>query len=277
MIYVFQWSFQRPSVINMTPSSLPNLQAEGASTAVTMSFTMWYTKPDGRQVPIRMSIWDAMKGVPDPKPRKPKPCSCCGKPHVKDKSKGDGKCEDKKDAKTKDDIKDGNEDPEGKDKNSDSDLTEDDRTLLRMKGENQQAQWKEILAETTNFKNNNSGENKKDKKDKDSAREEKAKRDREEGLRRKAEREAAKAKKEEEGKKAEEQTEDSTKSDNKDDASKSPKSDGKARKLSSSPHSLKAWADNYDKKKWQTLASKHYDRTGERITPAQARRLAEEK
>ncbi|OAL19696.1 hypothetical protein AYO20_11600 [Fonsecaea nubica] len=257
-----------------------------------MSFTVWYTKPDGRQVPIKMSIWDAMKGVPDPKPRKPKTCSCCGKAHVKDRGKEDSKCEDKKDAKDTDNNgKSGNADTPSKDKKDDSELTEDDRTLLRMKGENPQAQWKEILAVTTNFKNvgelkarwkhishrpeaddkNTSSEGKKETAP---DKEEKAKRNREEGLRRKAEKEAAKAKKEEEEKKAEEQKQDSTESDKKDDDTKA---DEKAKKPGSSPHSLKAWADNYDKKKWQILASKHYDRTGERITAAQARKLAEEK
>ncbi len=41
--------------------------------------------------------------------------------------------------------------------------------------------------------------------------------------------------------------------------------------------SVKAWAEGYDKKKWQMMASKHFDKTGERITPDQARNMAEGK
>ncbi|OAP60979.1 hypothetical protein AYL99_05983 [Fonsecaea erecta] len=258
-----------------------------------MSFTMWYTKPDGRKIPIRMSIWDAMKGVPDPKPRKPKPCSCCGKAHAKDMCKEDGKGEEKKDDHDRDKNKSGHENTKGKDKNVDSDLTEDDRIILRMKGENPEAQWKDILAQTKHF--NHVGELKsrwkhishrleagnrnhidEDKKDKDVERKERIKRYREEGLKRKAEREAAQARKEEEEKKkVEEQTDDSTKSDEKHNNNKPTTPNGNAQKPGSSPHSLKEWADTYDKKKWQIMASKHYDKTGERITPAQARKLAE--
>jgi len=32
-----------------------------------------------------------------------------------------------------------------------------------------------------------------------------------------------------------------------------------------------------DKQKWIVAASKHFDRTGQRITPAQAQKMAEEK
>ncbi|KIX94905.1 uncharacterized protein Z520_09215 [Fonsecaea multimorphosa CBS 102226] len=227
-----------------------------------------------------MSIWDAMKGVPDRKPRKQKLLE-------------DSKFEDKKDAKNKDNNKKGENDAKGKDKHDDSDLTEDDRIILRMKGENQQAQWKDILAETTNFKHvgelkarwkhishrleaESKHESKEGRKDKDPDREERIKRHREEGLRRKAEREAARAKRQEEENNAEEpKAEYSTKSDKNDNDSKWAKSDSKARKPSSSPHSLKEWADEYDKKKWHMLAAKHYDKTGERITADRARRLAE--
>ncbi|KIW91151.1 uncharacterized protein Z519_08046 [Cladophialophora bantiana CBS 173.52] len=261
-----------------------------------MSFTLWYTKPDGTKKPIKMSIWDAMKGVPDPNPRKPKPkpCLCCGKSHVKDKPNEDSKCDEKKEANDndKDNRNKGNDDTKGKSKNEDSDLTEDDRTMLRMKSENHQAQWKDILAVTTSFKNvgelkarwrqinhrleagNKDNFNGSKKKDRDAEREERTRRDREEGLKRKAEREAARARKGEEEKKAEEQREDGTRSDKKDDDNKSATWDGNAKKSSPSPNSLKAWADNYDKKKWQIMASKHYDKTGERITASQARKLA---
>ncbi|EXJ71348.1 uncharacterized protein A1O5_05155 [Cladophialophora psammophila CBS 110553] len=197
---------------------------------------MWYTKPDGTKKPIKMSIWDAMKGVPDPKPRKPKPkpCLCCGKTHVKDQPNEDSKWDEKKDSndKAKDNSNKGNDDTEGNSKNEVSDLTEDDRTMLRMKSENHQAQWKDILAATTSFKNvgelkarwrqinhrfeaGNKDNSNGGKKDEDAEREERARRDREEGLKRKAEREATRAKKEEEEKKAEGQKKDGTRSDKK--------------------------------------------------------------
>lgn len=38
---------------------------------------------------------------------------------------------------------------------------------------------------------------------------------------------------------------------------------------------MKTWAESYDKKKWRFLASKHYDKTGQRISPEQARKMAE--
>lgn len=40
---------------------------------------------------------------------------------------------------------------------------------------------------------------------------------------------------------------------------------------------MKAFADGYDRKKWLLAASKHYDKTGERITAAQAKAMADGK
>lgn len=40
-----------------------------------MSLKVIHTKPDGSKVPIKVSIWEAFRGVPDPKPAKPKPVS----------------------------------------------------------------------------------------------------------------------------------------------------------------------------------------------------------
>ena len=40
---------------------------------------------------------------------------------------------------------------------------------------------------------------------------------------------------------------------------------------------MKSWANGFDKKKWIAVASKHFDKTGERITPEQARKTAEDK
>lgn len=53
--------------------------------------------------------------------------------------------------------------------------------------------------------------------------------------------------------------------------------ESKAKTSKAEPTDLKTWANDYDKKKWQMIASKHYDKTGERITPAHARKVAEGK
>ena len=51
----------------------------------------------------------------------------------------------------------------------------------------------------------------------------------------------------------------------------------KATESKSNDTAVKAWADRYDKQKWVAMASKHFDKTGQRITPEQARKLAEGK
>jgi hypothetical protein len=40
---------------------------------------------------------------------------------------------------------------------------------------------------------------------------------------------------------------------------------------------IKALADGYEKKKWQAIASKHFDKSGHRITAEEARKMAEMK
>jgi len=40
---------------------------------------------------------------------------------------------------------------------------------------------------------------------------------------------------------------------------------------------MRAFADQYDKNKWVTVASKHFDLTGQRITAARAKEVAEGK
>ena len=40
---------------------------------------------------------------------------------------------------------------------------------------------------------------------------------------------------------------------------------------------VQTWADRYDKQKWVAIASKHFDKTGQRVTPEQARKMAEGK
>jgi len=41
-------------------------------------------------------------------------------------------------------------------------------------------------------------------------------------------------------------------------------------------HCQPAQMTGIDKKKWEKAASKHFDRTGQRITPEQARRMADD-
>ena len=96
-----------------------------------MGFTLIHRK-DGKEIPIKMSIWDAFHGAPNPRPRKPTPvrcsaacvpqeatnwlwvlsmltsdlqCKCCGKTHApkrvnNDAKKFDGKKGDGDDCKT---------------------------------------------------------------------------------------------------------------------------------------------------------------------------------
>ena len=51
------------------------------------------------------------------------------------------------------------------------------------------------------------------------------------------------------------------------------KSDGKK----AADSELKAYAEAYDKKKWLAIASKHFDKTGQRISAERAKKLAEGK
>ncbi|KAJ9607562.1 hypothetical protein H2200_007640 [Cladophialophora chaetospira] len=229
-----------------------------------MSLKVIHTKPDGTQVPIKVSIWDAFRSAPSRKPRKLGPINV--------------RIEFKNDAKTNDKGK-GKEQVKAVDKD---DLDPDDRIILRMKGENPSAPYAEILAATSSFRHegdvkarfkeikhhlemgnkkqdDNSGKKGKNKgknKDKDADKEEKIRKDKEEGLKRKAELEAKKQGKE---MTAEEKSKEDTVT--KDD-------DGKK--------STKARKD-YDKNKGIALAAKHFDKTGVRITPKEALKMAEEK
>ncbi|EXJ59155.1 hypothetical protein A1O7_06586 [Cladophialophora yegresii CBS 114405] len=239
-----------------------------------MSLKIIHTKADGTKVPLKVSIWDAFKGVPDRKPRKtpPRKCPCCGKVHCatpKPSTKDGPKAKDSDKAKAN-----------NAGKKDDDGLTDDDRIILRMKGTDPSASWKDIMAATSTFKHlgevkarfrdikHHLDEQSKDVSDgnkkngKTTAKEEIARLRKEEGLRRKAEKEAAreaesKAKKEEEEKAKEEAAK------KEDDEKKSAKT-GKARK-------------DHDKNKGVALAAKHFDKTGIRITPREALKLAEGK
>ncbi|KAK4949652.1 hypothetical protein LTR10_011493 [Elasticomyces elasticus] len=250
-----------------------------------MSFTLYHTKRDGSKEAIKMSIFDAFRGVPDPKPRKPKErmCPCCGKPHTSKTEVTGGKKDKGKDAKGKEKAK-----PEGKDGEE-----TDDQIILRMKAANPEEQWETILKATKGFKTNkdikarfneikdqksavkekskDSEEGNKNGQDDDKAA--KKAKNKEEGMKKQAE---AKAKKEaQENAKAGETGEDA-KTDNKEHKSQK-KSANKGKDSGDDTNAFKVWANEYDKKKWQTLASKHYDRTGERITADEARKMAEGK
>ncbi len=129
---------------------------------VKMSLTLYHTKADGTQVPMKVSIWDAFKGVPNRKPREPKPvdvgveaqlvceqmltlqCLCCGKTHCL-KPKPDAKY-----GKKTNDKRGGKDNGTAK---NDDNLTDDDRIILRMKGENIETKWGDILAVTSSWSN----------------------------------------------------------------------------------------------------------------------------
>lgn len=53
-----------------------------------------------------------------------------------------------------------------------------------------------------------------------------------------------------------------------------PKQDGESDGKKAATNELKEWAAGYDNKKWLALASKHYDRTGQRISVEQAKKMA---
>jgi hypothetical protein len=107
-------------------------------------------------------------------------------------------------------------------KKDDDGLTADDRIILRMKGEDPSASWKDIMAATTTFKQpgevkarfrdiKHHMDEESEKKDKLTAKEEIARQRKEEGLRRKAEKEAEAKKQEEEKKAAEKAKEEDAK------------------------------------------------------------------
>ncbi|KAI1616364.1 hypothetical protein EDD36DRAFT_492863 [Exophiala viscosa] len=250
-----------------------------------MSFTLYHTKRDGSKEAIKMSIFDAFRGVPDPKPRKPRMCPCCGKPHTSKTEATGGKKDKAKDEGDKEKAK-----PAGKDGEE-----TDDETIWRMKTENPQEKWKAILVATNGFQNEGEvrkrfSELKKEKsaeqeeskdgdegskKDQDDDKAAKKAKTKEEGLKKQAE---AKARKEAEENAKSEDTGDAEKTDKKDKGQKSQKkSDNEDKKPKGDKDTFQAWAHDYDKKKWQTLASKHYDKTGDRMTADEARKMAEGK
>ena len=110
-----------------------------------MSFTIMRTKKNGDQVPIRMSIWDAFKGVPVPKLKVHKvsqlcrlslfridtsQCNCCGKVHKPNNEKITGSSDGK----------------DGRPATAKSFFTaEEDAKLIEMKKANKS--WKDIMAE----------------------------------------------------------------------------------------------------------------------------------
>lgn len=55
------------------------------------------------------------------------------------------------------------------------------------------------------------------------------------------------------------------------------KNKAKAEESKGKGNEMKAWADSFDKQKWIAVASKHFDKTGERLTPEAAKAKAEGK
>ncbi|OCT52197.1 hypothetical protein CLCR_08980 [Cladophialophora carrionii] len=230
-----------------------------------MSLKIIHTRSDGTKVPLKVSIWDAFKGVPD-------------------RTKDEVKSKDNNNAKGKN----------GGGKH-DAGLTDDDRIILRMKGNDPAASWKDIMAATSTFKHPGevkarfrdikhhldeeskevSDRNKKN--GKATAKEEIARLRKEEGLRRKAEKEAAreaesKAKKGEEEKAKEEAAKKVRRS-----RDWTSISFGRTELTTMQEDETGKARRSHDKSRGIALAAKHFDRTGVRITPREALKLAEGK
>ncbi|KAL2405895.1 hypothetical protein ABEF95_009767 [Exophiala dermatitidis] len=220
-----------------------------------MSLTFYHRRKDGTIKPVKMSIFDAFR-IPETRSRR-QPCPCCGKRHdPKHTPEASPKpAEVKEEAKKDDNAKEA-----------------DDEIMLRMKAENASAQWKDILAATSytdlkelkarwseikaklpEFKKEmeeQKGKDESSKKAKDSDKEAIAAKKREEGLKRTQE---LKEKKEAEEKAKEDK-----------------------RKAGNEFTDIQMWNDSYERRKWKLLASKHYDKTGERISAEQARKMVED-
>lgn len=196
-------------------------------------------------------------------------------------------------------------------KKNDDALTEDDQIMIRMKEENASRPWQEII-DATSFtdvglakarwkeiepkkdqpaateKEPDKNESKKSKKDKkkhqDAGQSERINKDREEGLKRQAELKAAA------NATCSEENQAAAKVDKVRIGGRSPGSDiyrltrdqdkpvvesTTVTTTTTTTNDLKDQADKYDRKKWQAMASKHYDKTGTRITATQAQKLAE--
>ncbi|KAJ9660337.1 hypothetical protein H2198_002645 [Neophaeococcomyces mojaviensis] len=274
-----------------------------------MSFTLMRYK-DGKPAPIKLSIWDAFKGVPPPKSR-PHTCSSCNSFH-RPSAKHDAGIKAQPEAeagKPKDEEKKDVEEEKALDKPADGDdsgfTAEEDAKVLKLKVEGKT--WAQIAQElgggrvkhdiTRRHKQLTSvskgeereekgGEKDGGKADNDDKEEEnekektpakmskkekkaaKAEKDREEGLKRKEE--MVKKKETEEMKAAVEAKEppaepEPAKPPTDDKPSQSATTDAK-------PSDIRN-----DKQKWIAAASKHFDRTGQRITPEQARKMVERK
>ncbi|KAK5091214.1 hypothetical protein LTR05_001395 [Lithohypha guttulata] len=243
-----------------------------------MSVTLMRFK-DGKPKPIKLSVWDAFKGVPIPKPR----------PHrIHALTKHEAG-----EAKPPEDV------PKAEEKKPDLPefTTEEDAKIKEMKAEN--ATWNTIAEAIgngrtkndikTRYKQLESGDEPKpeDKKDdsrvkKDDAKDkqeegkiltkkEKAAKNREQGLKKKQEaanvKEAADKEKEAEEKKEEEEK----KADSKEEAKPEPTPEQTKPADEAKTEVVPVNA----KQKWIAAASKHFDRTGHRITPEQARKMAE--
>ncbi|KAK5947244.1 hypothetical protein PMZ80_001393 [Knufia obscura] len=227
-----------------------------------MSVTLMATK-DGKPKPIKLSIWDAFKGAPPPKPR-PHRCNCCNTfhtPGVKPEAAVEATANENADEKPAGDAAKADEA-----KQDEPTFTEEeDAKLKELKSgpkftwakaveemgrtqEDLKARWK-LIDPSKNEPKSEEKQGKKQNQGKDG-----------EGTQGQKQGKKDKKKK---NKQAEQKTEGE---ETKPDAAAA-----EEKKEPSQP--LQSALD--EKKKWEKAASKHFDRTGHRITPEQARKMAE--
>ncbi|KIW13063.1 hypothetical protein PV08_08250 [Exophiala spinifera] len=239
-----------------------------------MSFTLIHTRPDGNKKPIRMSILDALRGVPDRKSKKARKvqCPCCGKVHSSEAPASAEKKDEAQAAKAAE-KKDGET---------------DDEIMIRMKTKNQHAQWTDIVEQLKEIKS--VGEAKarykeitKDRKDDENAGSDNQTKGK--GKEKNPDKAAKDAKNKAEGlktqidaqskKEAAKAGEQANASDNATNDKTMNCQQQKGATSVCEPNIYRILADKYDSKKWLDVASRHYDKTGERISPEMARQRAE--
>ncbi|RMZ91347.1 hypothetical protein DV736_g1424, partial [Chaetothyriales sp. CBS 134916] len=255
-----------------------------------MSFTVYKKKKNGDTVPIKLSIWDAFHGCPNSTRKKKNACVCCGKYHgmAQMAKSQNGKCE-----CVRNRIR-GNESvankqvegkkPASKEGNSNRDdlathwtpsvpafTQEEDEIILRMKGEVPSLPWTKI-AKALGGKGSKSEINERYK-------ELKAKLgganwdDRKPG---ENNRTVAKEHKADKAGDVDIRDHRDQQAEVRQDQVQVHENMGEKPSLATlSDSNVKIWADRYDKQKWIVIASKHFDKTGQRITPEQARKLVE--
>ncbi|RMD43322.1 hypothetical protein DV735_g1873, partial [Chaetothyriales sp. CBS 134920] len=246
-----------------------------------MVFTVYKKKKNGETVPVKVSFWDVFHSGPPPKRKKDGAVSSSAFKQEKPKSQ-DAKHESKKDKPIN---KEGNSNS-GSGSGGEQPANEtppvpannqtapaavftqkEDEIILRMKAELPAIPWTKIAEELGGKRCKNEinerykvlkaklatthGDTKKPEENKTKAADNRPKTDKVDIQPRQAE-----------AKQDQSQTQ-----KNKDEKASAA--------TPSSGSNVKSLADKYDKQKWMVIASRHFDKTGQRITPEQARKLAE--